>query len=450
MTDSPFLRDKGFLWCVGIEDTFIGQPIRHSGFALDEYELTQHYRFWREDLDRAASLGIGGIRYGIPWYRVNPRPGRFVWDWVDQVLEYAVNVKGLTVIADLVHYGVPDWVERAFADDAYPQAVADYAAAFARRYRSIVNHYTPLNEPIITAQFCGRRGLWPPYLVGDEGWVRVLLGVAAGIQASVAAIRSADDRAVIVHVEAARLVHGDGTLAEFARQETVRAFLPTDLVLGLVDRQHAASDWALAHGATRGQLDRLRAAPSRIDVLGVNYYPGFSRRELVRHDGQVAEVAVDGGVAGLQASLTAFHERYRLPLFVAETSTDGNDASRTEWLRTSAAAVTNMRAQGFPIRGYTWWPLYDFVDWSHSAGDRRVEDFLLRQAGLDGADSLVEPFQPNGVPGEDPTPFLRRMGLWRLELEGDDLRRVETAAGAAMRRLASRRRRVVAPGSRVD
>ena len=51
----------------------------------------------------------------------------------------------------------------------YPRAVATYAAAFARRYARLVRWYTPLNEPLVNAQMCGKRGIWPPYLRGDNG-----------------------------------------------------------------------------------------------------------------------------------------------------------------------------------------------------------------------------------------------------------------------------------------
>ena len=61
----------GFCWATGIEDTFVPQ-VRPGMRALDEYEMTQHYRFWREDLDRVAALGVQAIRWGIPWYQVQP------------------------------------------------------------------------------------------------------------------------------------------------------------------------------------------------------------------------------------------------------------------------------------------------------------------------------------------------------------------------------------------
>ena len=169
-----------FLWAVGIENTFV--PHTRAGHRrLDEYELMDHYRLWRQDLDLAADLGISAIRYGIPWYRVNPRPGVFDWSWTDPVLEYLVTVKGLTPIVDLMHYGTPLWLDNHFVNASYPRRVAEYAAAFAERYGSLVRFYTPLNEPGVTASYCGRDGRWPPYLSGDDGYVKVLLALARGM-----------------------------------------------------------------------------------------------------------------------------------------------------------------------------------------------------------------------------------------------------------------------------
>ena len=82
--------------------------------------------------------------------------------WTDQVIPYLVQELGITPIIDLMHYGCPFWLRREFISDEYPQAVAAYAAAFARRYGSLVRWYTPLNEPQVNAMMCGQRGLWPP------------------------------------------------------------------------------------------------------------------------------------------------------------------------------------------------------------------------------------------------------------------------------------------------
>jgi beta-glucosidase/6-phospho-beta-glucosidase/beta-galactosidase len=421
--------DEPFRWIVGIEDTNIGVPIRHSGRPLDEFLLTQHDRWFREDLDRAASLGIKAIRYGIPWYRVHTAPGRFEWDWVDQALDHASGL-GLEVIADLVHYGTPTWLAGSFADPAYPEVVAEYAGAFADRYRTIVRHYTPLNEPTVTALFCGERGLWPPYLEGARGWMTIVLAVAAGVRASVAAIREADSEAVIVHVEASKPIgRWDDGLELEARTRAERVFLPTDLVLGRFGDDHPLASWIREVGATEAALDPFRGPGPSLDVIGVNYYPELSPRELLRHDGQTVELAVNGWTQGLVDVLLEFHDRYRLPVAVTETGIDGTDSRRREWLRASAIAVSDLRSAGIPVWGYTWWPLFDFVNWSYGAGDQVVEEFVVRMSEND----VGAPYQPPAHDG-DITSLLRPMGLWRLENDTTNvLQRIETGAAAEFR-----------------
>ena len=110
--------DMPFRYGVGIEDTFIAfeEPGRRK---LDEYELTQHYQFWQRDLALVAESGADTLRWGIPWYRVEPSPGVFRWDWVDRVVE-AIAGHGLTCMVDLMHYGTPLWLENSFL---HPDAI---------------------------------------------------------------------------------------------------------------------------------------------------------------------------------------------------------------------------------------------------------------------------------------------------------------------------------------
>lgn len=437
-----------FRWWVGIEDTAIGVPLPRTGRTLDEYALTDHDRRWRDDLDLVAALGADGLRYGLPWYRVNPAPGVFDWRRSDEAMEHAAGTLGLEVIVDLVHYGVPTWLTGGFADPRYPEAVGAWAGAVARRYGPLVGGFTPLNEPGITAAFCGETGGWPPHLTGTQGWTTVAVAVALGIQRSIEAIRAEVPDATIVHVEAAKLLRADGgptagggvrAAAGSARQ---RAWLPTDLALGLVDTRHPMADWLLARGAREDDLRSLTARPPSIDLMGVNFYPQYSVRELVQVDDAVVEVAGGGTGADLVSVLDATADRYGLPVAVTETSFDGTDEARTAWARESTAAVLAARARGLDVRGYTWWPLFDFVDWGHATGDVAFEDFQVRVMGADGSQSIA-PMPSPGL-GHDPAagvaPWLRRMGLWRLEPEGPGLRRVRTPTASAMGNVIARHR----------
>jgi beta-glucosidase/6-phospho-beta-glucosidase/beta-galactosidase len=425
--------------CAGIEDTAIGVPIRHSGRTLDEYGLTEHDRRYREDLDLAASLGIDGLRYGVPWYRVNPAPDEMRWDLVDPIVEHASR-RGIELIIDLVHYGVPAWLDRGFVDPGYPDAIETYAGAFAHRYRDLITHYTPLNEPLITGAFCGETGGWPPYLTGYGGWTAVITSVARGIQRASRAIRQAIPGATIVHVEAAKIVTTSAPELEAeVALERERAWLPTDLVFGRVDESHPMWGWLLEHGASPGTLRDCSDQTTAADVVGINFYPQYSVRELMVQDGRTVQVAGGGTADHLTGLLAAFARRYERPVAVTETSYDGEDRSRVRWLRESVKATLRAQSPGVDVWGYTWWPLFDFVDWGIAAGGYPLEDIVVRQVDSDGSDRLDVNSPPHGAPSDsaDVSAWLRRMGLWRLEPDASGLARVETPAANAMRAIIS-------------
>jgi beta-glucosidase/6-phospho-beta-glucosidase/beta-galactosidase len=372
------LSPGGFAWATGIEDTFIGQTERIGERPLDEYALTHHYIHWREDIDRAARLGVRAMRYGIPWYKVEPASGVFDWGWVDQVLEYIAR-KGIAVIVDLMHYGTPLWLDNQFLNSSYPQRVAAYAAEFARRYKHFVSSYTPLNEPWITVAFTGLHGIWPPYLRGDDGAVKILRSVARGIVLTVDAIRAEDPAAVIVSVDAAgETLAASPELEDAAALAIARTFVATDLVMGRVDDGHPLYGWLLRNGMQEADLAWHAGRAVQPDIVGVNYYPETSVSSLRKVNGEFTGHHIWGGADGLSRSLRAFALRYGRPVMVTETSTNGSLELRERWLAESLAVIPALRSEGVPLVGYTWWPLFDLIDWSYRHGARPLEEFVTR------------------------------------------------------------------------
>lgn len=370
-----------FSWAGGIENTFIPQS-RPGLRALDEYELTQHYEQWRADLARAATLGISKLRWGVPWYRVEPQPGHFAWDWIDEVLTYMVRDLHIQPIVDLMHYGTPLWLEQSFLNERYPEHVAAYAQAFAERYRDLIRFYTPLNEPTVNADFCGRRGIWPPYQTGERGYVAVLLAIARGIQLSARAIRNADSAAVLVAVEAMNWSQPTGPAATQAAQRyDQHNLLCWDLVSGNVDQHHPLYNWLLAQGATQAALVQLQEQPITHDILGVNFYPWSARLvEYNEADGvRTLPVPSDGTLlADVLRRCYAYTQR---PLFVTETSSPEGVAGRAVWMDETIEAVRTVCAEGIPVVGYTWFPLMTMIDWDYRLTEQPVDNYLL-QLGL--------------------------------------------------------------------
>ncbi|MFN7930744.1 MAG: family 1 glycosylhydrolase [Blastocatellia bacterium] len=374
MNSSP----QAFLWASGIEDTFVPQTkLGHR--ALDEYELMGHYEHWRTDLALLRETGVQAARWGVPWYRVEPEPGVFDWSWTDQVIPYLVEELGITPIIDLMHYGCPFWLRREFANPDYPRAVAAYAAAFARRYQHLVKWYTPLNEPLVNALMCGRRGVWPPYLRGDAGYVRIMLQVVKGVIETVEAIKQIDPQSIMVQVEATGLSRAiRQELEALALEDQRRGYLFFDLITGLVTHEHPLFAWLLRCGATSSELDELVRRRIPIDVLGMNFYPQWSTKQIYFDDkGRLAYRAIEHDGEGFAALIEDYYHRYRAPIMITETSAYGSDEVRARWMGSSVATIKQLRATGVPVIGYTWFPLFTMVDWRYRLGRRPVERYYI-------------------------------------------------------------------------
>ena len=148
-----------------------------------------------------------------------PAPGQWDFSWADRPLERLLEL-GIQPVVDLVHYGLPGWIEGAYLHPDFAEYMAEYAGRVAERYRGRIQTYTPLNEPRVTAWYCGRLGWWPPFRRGWRGFVLVMLGVCRGIVQDGRALRSVDPEIVDVHVDATDLY---ATSCTRTRQPKLRA-----------------------------------------------------------------------------------------------------------------------------------------------------------------------------------------------------------------------------------
>src|SRR5690606_17147800 len=143
---------------------------------------------------------------------------------------------GIAPVVDLVHYGLPPWIEDAFLHPDYPRFVAEYAGRVAERFKGRIHAYTPLNEPRITAWYCGRLGWWPPFKRSWRGYAGVMKGVCRGIVTTVEALQSVDTEILPVHVDATDLyTTEDSGLEAETRHRQDLVFLALDLISGRID-----------------------------------------------------------------------------------------------------------------------------------------------------------------------------------------------------------------------
>src|SRR5687768_17899726 len=90
-----------FLWGAGVECSFIPH------LNVDQFNWTQHNRFWRDDLKRLhEEVGISHLRYALPWHQIEAQRGRFDWQIADERIAECDRL-GLHLVLDVMHFGTP-------------------------------------------------------------------------------------------------------------------------------------------------------------------------------------------------------------------------------------------------------------------------------------------------------------------------------------------------------
>lgn len=376
---------------VGIENTWMVQadPTRDgSRRALDELSLSGHYARQRDDLELAADLGINAIRYGIPWYRLEPSPGVYDWSWLDRAVAVLTDKLGIVPILDLLHYGTPAWLPDGIGDPGFVDAFTAYASRLAGHVKGRVTHFTPANEPAISAAFCGATGLWPPYGRSRATWARLGVRLAKAIQLVTAELRSTIPDAFIISADpiiwtvADQLKSTQGLdAATLEELHAAAGSFPASLAYGCVDAGHRLADYLVEQGVARSDLEWLARHAAPPDVVGLNYYPDiadFAVGPDYTHNGSMPldEAALEA-TRKAEQYLRRGQAFFGLPIYLSETSAGLTGKARAAYATAIGDMVDRLRADGVPLIGVNWWPLFEAAQWSYrEQPDRPLSDFI--------------------------------------------------------------------------
>jgi beta-glucosidase/6-phospho-beta-glucosidase/beta-galactosidase len=261
----------------------------------------------------------------------------------------------------------------------------------AEKLRGRVFAYTPLNEPRITAWYCGRLGWWPPFRRGWRGFIAVMHAACRGIVRTVQTLRSVDPDILIAHVDATdHYASEDARLAAEVTQRQEIVFLALDLISGRIGPEHGLRPWLLRHGVSEAQLEWFRANAVELSLIGINLYPMFTLKVAQRTaSGRLRWRMPYASGALVEQVGSMYWERYHAPLFISETASVGGVARRARWLEDSVSGVARLRERGVPLIGYTWWPMFALVTWGYRQGTHPPA-YYLKQMGLWDLDARLD------------------------------------------------------------
>lgn len=344
---------------------------------FDQLEYSGHYN--REsDLAAISDLGVRKLRYPVLWEKHKPKKDTIIdWRATETRLTNLIN-SGIEPIVGLVHHGSgPEYVH--MLDESFVKGLAEYAEQVARKF-PFIDYYTPVNEPLTTARFCGLYGLWYPHQKNDSSFIQILMNECKATVLAMQAIRKVNPTAKLVQTEDLGKTHSTPLLQYQAKFENYRRWLGFDLLCGKVNKTHELYKYLLKYGATEAQLDFFRSNVCPPDILGFNHYltseryldqdihkfPAHTIGGNKRHcyaDVEAVRVG-DISLTGPYDLLKEAWNRYKIPLAITEVHLHCTREEQIRWLNTIWNAANKLEKDGVDVRAVTFWAILGSFGWN--------------------------------------------------------------------------------------
>ena len=370
-----------FVFATGIENS--NPTIAGGTQRVDELAKCGHYQHWRTDFDLVQEMGIAFLRYGPPLHTTLRGAESYDWGFADETFA-ELRRRDIMPIADLCHFGVPDWIGN-FQNPDFPELFAGYARAFATRF-PWVQLYTPINEMYICAVFSALYGWWNEQLRSDQAFVTALKHIVKANVMAMRAILDVRPDALFIQSESSEYFHAESPAAiKPAELLNSKRFLSLDLNYGRrVDSE--MYEYLMDNGMTREEYHFfLENRLKRFCIMGTDYY--ITNEHRVSDSGATRPA---GEIFGYHVITSQYHDRYLLPVMHTETNRaqgpEGDEA--VNWLWKEWANVLRVRNDGVPIVGFTWYSLTDQVDWDTAL---REDNGRVHAVGLYDLDRKIRP-----------------------------------------------------------
>ncbi|HVG15640.1 MAG TPA: family 1 glycosylhydrolase, partial [Chitinophagaceae bacterium] len=352
---------------------------RVSNQYIDQLEYSGYYQRGTTDIDLVADLGVKMLRYPILWERHQANKDQVIdWSFAEKNLS-RMNELGIVPIAGLVHHGSgPSYVN--FFDGSFENGVAAYASKVAEQFPWL-EFYTPVNEPLTTARFCGLYGHWYPHMKGYHPFFKVLLSECKATVLAMQAIRKINPEAKLIQTEDLGKCHSTPLLKYEADFENERRWLSYELLCGTLTPDKVMYKFMLRKGILQEDLDWFLQNNCRPHVAGFNYYltseryldEDISKYPEEFHGGNhlheyadihTVHVPLEEEQSGPAVLLKEAWERLKLPLAITECHLHCTREDQIRWFHQMWETVKKVKEEGIDIRAITAWAIFGLTGWN--------------------------------------------------------------------------------------
>jgi beta-glucosidase len=312
------------------------------------------YNKTEEDIVLLKELGVTAYRFSIEWSRVEPAKGQFNEEALrhyEQFIDRLVQ-DGIEPWITILHRAIPLWVARQ-GGWANKQTVADfgeYTKMLVSRFHSKVDHWMPMNEPVLNIGGGFFSGQIPPGRKNPVAGLKAFSNMARAHNLAYSIIHHVIPGAQVGIPHAA--VYSQSYKKQLFAKIVSKAF-------------NYFGNWAF-----------LNQIKNHLDFIGVQYYQtAVLRFKFGGQYGKLFERVDFGGgkndmgwyiyPQGLHDFCKELWDRYGIPLVITENGiADRNDSQRAKFITDHISKMAEAMQSGITIRGYFHWSLIDNFEWA--------------------------------------------------------------------------------------
>lgn len=335
-----------------------------SGKRLDEIAATRHDTFAKKDYLRLRSQGICTAREGLRWHLIEKVPGQYDFSSLLPLIRAARETE-TQVIWDLFHYGWPDWQD--VFKPGFIKSFSNLAGEFGRLWNSETDEVmfvAPVNEISFFSWAAGQAEVLNPFARGRGDELKKQL-VRAAIEAT-EALWAIDSRTRIAQIDP--LIN-------------VLPSDPDDIEQAKAAEQYRLSQyeaWDMLAGRAKPQLG---GNEKYLDIIGGNYYV---HNQWIFGGSFIDQT--NPRYRPFNEMLKEVYERYRRPLFIAETGIE--EELRPSWFRYVCEQARVALKHGVQLEGICLYPIINHPGWDD---DRHCHNGLWDYANAEGEREIYEP-----------------------------------------------------------
>ena len=349
---------------------------RVEGDYADQLDYCGHYRRGVLDIQLIAKLGVKAVRYPVIWERYHD-PADLSWSWLARQLN-ALRYYNIKPIAGLLHHGSGP-IHASLHDPCFPGELEKFATRVAEAFPWL-EYFTPINEPLTTARFCGLYGFWYPHLKSAKSFAEILLNEMKAVVLAMKAIRQINPNAKLIQTEDLGKTFSTKLLKYQADFENERRWLTNDLLCGFVKPGHAMWDYFCWLGIPQGTLEFFLQNPCPPHIIGLDYYitserfldetpekyPSHTYGSNGKHRyADVEAIRVQHEEKhGPKILLKECWERYKIPIAITEIHIHGTPEEQIAWFSYIWNACLQLNEKGIDIRAATAWAIFGSYGWS--------------------------------------------------------------------------------------